>query len=163
MGVGKTTVGALLAESLGVEFVDTDAVIESSRGEKVSEIFARHGEPVFRGLEQKVVQDLVSDPDPRVIGLGGGAILDPIIRELVLKSGFVVWLRANPETILERVLGEPGRRPLLEGAQSRDEMLGRIRSLLSARQQAYGEAQLRVLTDGKTPRDVASEVISLLS
>jgi shikimate kinase len=161
MGVGKTTVGKLLAKERGVPFVDTDHWIEKRAGKTVAEIFAAEGEARFRELEREALAELARDKTARVIGLGGGAILDPANQKILLEHGTLVWLRANPETILERVEREPGQRPLLEGL-SRDEKLGRIIKMLQARQQAYGVATLRVLTDGKNPSDVVAEVIGLL-
>jgi shikimate kinase len=99
--------------------------------------------------------------DARVIGLGGGAILDPANQKVILDSGTLVWLRAEPATILQRCLAEPGVRPLLEGG-SEGEKLARIIKMLQARQESYGIAQIRVLTDGKPPSAVAAEVIGLL-
>jgi shikimate kinase len=162
MGAGKTTVGKLLAEARGVLFVDTDLEIEKRSGKKVAEIFAKQGEAAFRKLERDVVAALAAEGTGRVIGLGGGAIVDPDNQRVILGAGRLVWLRANPETILERCLLEPGQRPLLEGGE-REEKLKRIIHLLQERQQHYGVAELRVLTDGKSPGDVVAEVIELLT
>jgi shikimate kinase len=161
MGVGKTTVGKLLARQKGIPFVDTDAVIEKKAGKSVAEIFASDGEPRFRELEREAIASLATDGVARVVGLGGGAILDPVNQKIILSSGTLIWLRANPETILERVAREPGQRPLLEGL-SEEEKLARIMKMLQSRQPAYGLAPVRVLTDGKNPEQVASEVIGLL-
>src|SRR3954469_10965926 len=99
MGVGKTTVGKLLAKERGVAFIDTDHWIEKHAGKTVAEIFAKDGEERFRELEREALAELARDSSSRVIGLGGGAILDPANQKILLETGTVVWLRANPETI----------------------------------------------------------------
>src|SRR4051794_39230438 len=101
MGVGKTTVGKLLAQRRGVPFVDTDHWVEKRAGKTVAEIFAEDGEPRFRELECEAIAELARDQTARVIGLGGGAILDLVNQKQLLESGIIIWLRANPETILE--------------------------------------------------------------
>jgi shikimate kinase len=158
MGAGKTTVGRLIADRLGVGFVDVDQLVESGAGSTVAEIFAARGEAVFRELERQTIARLAADGESRVIGLGGGAILDSANQREILASGTLVWLEARPETILERVQAEPGRRPLLEKARTDEEKLEKIRSLLASRVASYALARVRVATDGKTPEQVADEV-----
>jgi shikimate kinase len=162
MASGKTTVGHLLASRLGYPFVDTDRIIEAEQKQTVAEIFAAHGETHFRRLERETVARIAGHAEATVIGLGGGALLDPVSRKALLAAGTVVWLEAKPETILERAGGEPGQRPLLEGLPTREARLEKIRSLLESRTSAYGESHLRVTTDGKAPGAVVDEVLELL-
>jgi shikimate kinase len=99
-GAGKTTVGRLLATSLGVPFLDSDHVIEARAGRSIPEIFAADGEPVFRALQHEVIADLLRGPDV-VLALGGGAAQDEETGRL-LASVPVVFLRVSQADALER-------------------------------------------------------------
>src|SRR4051794_20040028 len=97
-GTGKTTVGRLLAASLGWEFADADDLIESAAGKSIAEIFAAEGDPGFRDREAAALRELCRR-DRLVVATGGGAILRPANRELLRGAGFVAWLTAEPETV----------------------------------------------------------------
>ena len=162
MGVGKSTVGRLVAGLAGIPFEDSDHWVERKSGLRVAEIFARMGEPEFRRLEREAIAELASR-EACVIGLGGGAILDPENQKRILSAGRLVWLEASPETLLERAQREPGARPLLgDPSASRAEKLARVRSLLDARKSAYGLAEIRIATEGKAARQVAEEIMNWL-
>lgn len=106
MGAGKTTVGRLLARRLGWRYVDSDEEVESLTGRTVKELFESGGEEAFRPLESKALAAAVAGDGPAVVSVAGGAVLDPANRALVKRSGTVVWLRANPETLLRRVAAD---------------------------------------------------------
>lgn len=114
MGAGKTTVGRRLATVLGVPGLDSDAVLEARTGRSVAELFAVHGEDGFRRLETDLVAELLGGPRA-VLSLGGGAVTTASVRD-ALADHQVVWLRARPDTLIER-LGpdEVATRPLLAG------------------------------------------------
>lgn len=160
MGAGKTVVGRRLAVALGRPFVDTDAMIEAEAGMPVSDIFAREGEDGFRARERRAVAAACAMP-PAVIAVGGGALIDPENRRRLLEAGPVVYLRATPEELLQRV-GEAAERPLLAGATSPEERLARIRELLARRESAYACATHVVDTSGCTPEAVVDRVRRLL-
>jgi len=162
MGTGKTEVGRRLARTLGRPFMDTDALIESAAGRSVSAIFAAEGEAGFRARERQAVAEACRVA-AAVIAVGGGALLDPENRRLLLAAGPVVCLRAAPREILER-LGEARDRPLLnrDGTASTAERLARIESLLSARAAVYALASHAVDTDGRTPDQVADAIRAIL-
>lgn len=153
MGSGKTAVGRKLAARLGVEWMDTDLLVEREAGMTIPEFFARHGEGEFRKLERDGLAKLAATLESGVVSCGGGIVLDKANRD-TLKSGFyTVWLSVRPETVIARV--EKGSRPLLECADP----LGRARALLAHREQFYVEASsFFIETDGLTPDQVA-EVI----
>ena len=161
-GTGKTLVGREVARLLGWEFVDTDSEIESKAGKPIRAIFEEEGELAFREMEKRAVRDACR-ADGRVVSTGGGAIVDPDSRELMLSRGIVVWLEAVPETIYGRLTSDSrdsvDARPMLSGPDP----LGRIRELKGRRRAYYSEAHHTVHTDGLTVEQVALEVVGVLS
>ncbi len=155
MGVGKSTVGKLLAPRLGYRFVDSDAEAENEAGMRIADIFAKRGESAFRDLERQVIARL-SSGDSQVIALGGGAVLDHRNVEVLRRGGKMVLLTASPEEIGLRTRGDSNR-PLLAG----NDKLTRIRTLLGERREHYlAAADMVVDTNGVSPIRVA-EVIEV--
>ena len=155
MGVGKTTVGRLLAPSLGYRFVDSDMVAERVMRMKISTAFHRLGEEEFRTVERRVIRNLVRE-DGLVIALGGGAVLDPRNVETMRREGKMVLLTASPEEICRRTLRD-FTRPLLMG----EDRVGRIRNLLEERLEKYlASADVIVDTNGVSPLSVAKMIKS---
>ncbi len=153
MGTGKTTVGRLVAEQLKFELLDTDALIEQRSGKKIAEIFAQNGEPAFRQLEAQLVQELASR-DKSVISTGGGLPTNPDNLASLKPHSLVVCLWASPEGIYERVR-EQTHRPLLNDPNP----LGKIRTLLAAREKFYKQADVLLNSDLRSAREVAQQVI----
>ncbi len=156
MGAGKTTVARLLAAAWGVPARDTDEDVVAAEGRSISDIFVDSGEEHFRALEAKAVADALAGHDG-VLALGGGAVLDPATRDL-LAGHPVVFLRVGLADAVKRV-GLGSARPLLLG-----NVRGRIKALLDERTPIYESvATLVVDTDGKSPEDVAREVVEGLT
>ena len=156
MGAGKTTVAGLLAERLGTSVRDTDHDVEATAGRPISEIFVDEGEAAFRALERAAVAEAVATHDG-VLALGGGAVLDPGTRE-VLAGHDVVYLRVGLADAVKRV-GLGTSRPLLLG-----NVRSRIKTLLDERAPVYESvATLVVDTDGRSPQDVAEEIVTALA
>lgn len=155
MGAGKTTVAALLAEAWGVAARDTDQDVEAAEGRSVSDIFVDSGEAHFRRLEAAAVATALAEHDG-VLALGGGAVLDPATREL-LAGHPVVFLRVGLADAVKRV-GLGTSRPLLVGG-----VRSRVKALLDERAPVYESvATLVVDTDGRTPQQVADEILESL-
>ncbi|WP_431991687.1 shikimate kinase [Streptomyces albogriseolus] len=155
MGVGKSTVGQLLAERLGVSHRDTDDDIVAAEGRAVSDIFVEDGEPAFRALEKEAVRQALASHDG-VLALGGGAILDPDTRAL-LAGERVVYLSMDVEEAVRRT-GLGAARPLL-AVNPRKQW----RELMEARRHLYEEAATAVVpTDGRTPEEVTEAVLDAL-
>ena len=152
MGTGKTTVGRVLAERLGFDLVDTDAMIESRAG-PIQVIFERDGEGAFRELERQVARELAGRAG-LVIATGGRMMLDPECAACLEPAAYVVCLNATVETILERV-GDTVPRPLLDVGDAPT----RVRELLAERAEGYGRF-IAVDTDGCSPDEVADAVMA---
>lgn len=153
MGAGKTTIGSLLADRLGWEFVDLDAAIEAREKRSVRAIFASSGEAYFRELEAACLRQLSGGPE-RVISLGGGAYVDPSNRELVDSTGISVYLEAPLEMLLSRI-DDDGSRPL---ARDRPELT----RLFADRTPSYNMAQVVIGTGNREPAEVVGELLRAL-
>jgi len=158
MGTGKTTVGALLAERLGREFVDMDSQIEAHFGKSIPEVFADEGEATFRVAEAQLCQQL-SERQNLVISTGGGALVNPHNRHALAESGVLICLTATVDEIARRV-AEMQDRPLLDVSAA--ERRQRIRDLLHERRQAYATIPQQVDTTGRTPADIVEAVLDTL-
>ena len=155
-GSGKSTIAALLSERLGVPHRDTDTDIEAGAGKPISEIFVDEGEPHFRKLERAAIVAAL-EADGEVLSLGGGAILDADTRA-DLAGHTVVFLDVCLGEASKRV-GLGVARPLLLG-----NVRTQLRNLMEARRPLYDEvAKQTVLTDGKTPEQIADEILGQLS
>jgi shikimate kinase len=156
MGAGKTTVGALLAEILGLPFEDTDHLIERGEGRTISEIFRVEGEPYFRLRESQVIRS-TQNSVPKVIALGGGAILLEENRDFLNKNGHVVYLRTERETLATRLSQNQNQRPLLN--------FNSLETLFEIRQPLYEtgvKSAFTLDTDRKIPSEVAQEISTFL-
>jgi len=112
MGTGKTVVGKLLAEKLGKEFIELDAIIEKKAGRSIPEIFRKDGEIGFRELEIAVTKDVAKEKNA-VIACGGGIVLNTINIDRLRKECIIICLAASPQVIIKRTSGDTGERPLL--------------------------------------------------
>lgn len=159
MGSGKSTVSELLSEELMLELIDTDEVIEDTEGRSINEIFETEGEASFREMETDLLEAIDSDHWREfVISLGGGMPVKEENRELLRKIGKVVYLRAKPETIFERVKDDD-KRPLLKT----EDPLAKIEELLEKRAAFYEDvADMIIDTDGKSPLEITKEIIDKL-
>ena len=159
MGAGKSTIGKLLADRLGWDFVDTDAVIEAHTGLTVARIFAERGEEAFRALEAEAVR-CQAEADEVVVALGGGAIEFEATREALSRQedAFVVFLDAPLEVMVARCLSQPGaaERPVLCDR-------ARLTARLATRLPHYRQAHLTVATADLTPEGVANVILNALA
>ncbi len=145
MGTGKTTIGKRVAKSLGFRFVDTDALIVKKAGKSIPTIFKESGEDAFRALETGVLKDCRDQTD-QVISTGGGIVTRPENLEILKSAGYVIWLKASPDVIFERVSRNKNR-PLLQTPDPKKT----ITDLLSHRKDLYSNAQhLSINTDELT-------------
>ncbi len=154
-GAGKTTVGKLLAKQLGLDFFDSDQVIEARAGKSVSDIFTQDGEPAFRQIEHDVIVELLETSNA-VLALGGGSLGNDDTRVKV-KQANTVWLVAGLSQAVDRV-GMNRNRPLLLG-----NVRGQLADLMAAREPLYKEvASIGVDTSKLIPSEVVSEIVAEL-
>lgn len=156
MGAGKSRVGLELARLMKLPFLDVDREIERAAGMKIPDIFERLGEPEFRKGERKVMLRLL-DEDRRVLAAGGGAFIQPDIREAVKAKAISVWLKANLETLVERT-GRSDNRPLLRNTDRTQ----KLRELMETRYPVYAEATITVTTDDQSPIEMARRILEEL-
>ncbi len=153
-GSGKSTVGPLLAEALGVPFRDVDADIVAEQGREIADIFAEDGEPVFRKLEAEAVAKALEEHEG-VLSLGGGAPITPTTREL-LRNHTVVFLNVGMAAGIQRT-GLSTARPLLAGVNPR----ATYKKLLDDRLPVYREvAGVEVGTDERTPAEIVRLIVA---
>jgi shikimate kinase len=157
MGTGKSTIGRIVAEQLGYQFIDTDIKIEAEQGKTISEIFETDGEAYFRDLEAKLALEL-SAKNLQVISTGGGFVLNPRNIMAFKPEGAIVALTAPARVIYERVNGD-AQRPLLATADP----LARISKLLLERAPLYQNADLIIETMDKKPEELAMEIVGELT
>src|SRR5438093_1037739 len=153
MGVGKSSVGQMLAQNLHFTFLDTDHAIEVRAGKSITDIFAQDGEPAFREWEQRIVSEL-AERKHTVISTGGGLPTNEANLNSLKTHALLVCLWASPEKIWERVRSQ-SHRPLLNGPDP----LGKIRTLLAAREPFYKQADVLVNTEMRSVREVTQQVI----
>jgi shikimate kinase len=157
MGAGKTTIGRRLAHFLAIPFVDADAEIETAAGQTIPEIFADHGEALFRDGERRVIARLLQS-GPQVLATGGGAYMNEETRKNIRNSAIAVWLRADLGLLLERVRRRADR-PLLNTPDPEAVM----RQLMEVRYPVYGQADITVDSRNASHRAVVCDVLAALA
>jgi shikimate kinase len=153
MGTGKTEVGRELARLLDMKLIDVDTEIEKSQKMAINEIFKQFGEPWFREIETEMIKK-VAENENIIISAGGGAVLKQENMDTLKKNGIIVCLTATPETILKRTSNNRGRPLLLV-----ENPLERIKELLNFRKPFYEKADVMIDTEGKTPLQIAEEIM----
>ena len=156
MGAGKTSIGRKLANRLDIEFVDADAEIVKVAGCSIADLFEIDGEPKFRDLEEKVINRLLRK-GPIVLATGGGAFMNPRIRDAIKIHGLSIWLKASLNVLVERTSGRTDRPLLKEGDPQ--EILG---DLIDKRYPFYSEADLTIETDTENINQTLDSIVTAL-
>ena len=151
MGAGKSSIGRRLAARLAIPFVDTDTEIENAAGMSIPEIFAKHGEPYFRGGEARVIARLL-DSGPSVLATGGGAVMDPHTRELIGEKGISVWLNADLDVLMKRTKRRNDR-PLVD----------RLKELMPLREPFYAQSNIVVHSCDEPHETIVDEIVGALA
>ena len=157
-GAGKTTLGQLAAQALAVPFVELDREIERASGMELSEIFAVHGQAMFRSLERQCLETIVARFERVVIATGGSLVTEPATYDLLLSTCFVVWLSAAPDEHMGRVLAQGDLRPMADGPQAMDD----LKAILESRTPLYAKANATVNTAGKSEAQAFAALLAAM-
>lgn len=155
MGSGKTTVGQLVADELGWPLIDSDLVVQERTGMSVAELWERGGEPAYRPHEREAVTQALAGAGPDVVAVAAGAIEDGVAVASIQQPGVLrVWLRAQPETVAQRVTLSD-HRPLIH-----EDPFGVLAAQASERAEAYGAvADLVLDVEGRAPGELADRIV----
>lgn len=154
MGSGKSAIGRLVAQDLTLPYHDADEEIVAAAGMSIPDIFEQFGEDYFRKGENRVVSRLLAE-GPTVLSLGGGAFINDETRALINQKGISVWLKADLDLLMSRVMRRPNSRPLLKNADPR----GKMKELLEARTPIYGLADIHVESSRNSKTETSNAVI----
>src|ERR1051326_1265273 len=153
-GAGKSTLGAKLAATLNVPFVELDREVEKEAGAPLAEVFAMYGQDAFRRFERRALERVLAEQPRAVIAAGGSLVTDPGTYELLLERCRCIWLKASAQEHMSRVLAQGDVRPF----KGRSAALDEIRKLLADRERLYGRASAAVDTSGKAVRQCLAEL-----
>jgi shikimate kinase len=160
-GSGKSTVGRRLSAHLNMRFVDIDDLIEERQGVPISDIVKSHGWGHFRKLERSAIEEISKD-DRLIIAPGGGAVLDTDNVKAFKKNGFIIWLKADKQTLLKRLNQDPGtntRRPTLTGKGTSEE----LKEVMSLRDPIYERvSEIQIDTSMIDVKTVVENILTVL-
>lgn len=156
MGAGKSAIGRLTAQALGIPFVDSDHEIERVSRMTISDLFARYGEDEFRALEARVLKRLLRT-GPRVVSTGGGAYINERSRRQIKRGGVTIWLNAELDVLWERV-NKRDTRPLLKTENPKQT----LENLMRARYPIYAEADLTVMSRDVNKETMVEDVLTAI-
>jgi len=155
MAVGKSTIGRLLSEKVGIKFYDIDKIIENDQSTSINEIFKKHGEEFFRKIElEKSIKYL--EEKEAIIALGGGAFLNETIRKNIKINSFSVWLDLKPKFIFQRIKNIR-KRPLLNNSNSEKD----VEEIYAKRKSIYSLADFKIDCNFKTQDKLLEEVLKV--
>lgn len=165
MGSGKSTIGPILANTIGYDFVDLDQSIERTEGRPISRVFAEDGEPYFRGLERNLL-GAIAARSRIVVSLGGGTLVDSESFRLISGSGILVYIRLDPDLLFKRLQSKNDRPLLLDESGHRlsgEDLRRRIGQLAASRENLYAQADLIIDADERRVGLTVDRVVRALA
>lgn len=157
MGAGKSAIGKLVATQLDLPYIDTDHEIENAAQMTIADIFSAYGEPEFRALETRVIERVLAE-GPAIVSTGGGAFINPVNRDLIAGSGLSLWLKADLDTLWDRVKRRHTR-PLLKTEDPKKT----LKDLMDKRYPIYAQAELTVQSRNVRKEAVMRDVLKTLA
>ncbi len=157
-GAGKTTLGQNLAEKFGLQFIEMAKEIETEAGVSLNEIFDLYGQSAYRRFERRALERVAADPAPKVIATGGSLPSEPATYAHLLAHCFTIWLKAQPEEHMGRVVAQGDLRPM----SGQSEAMADLKRILAQREALYARADLAFDTAGKTAEQASTELIAAL-
>ena len=157
MGSGKSAIGKMLSERIGVSTSDTDKIIENEVGKKIDQIFNDHGEEYFRKVEEKVIARILNDT-AHVISTGGGSILSPKTRSLIKSKSYSIWVQCDVHIILKRITNDETR-PLLKNGNVLDTLIEKNRKRIKF----YSQADIHIMNENPKLEITVDAIVKNLS
>ena len=164
MGSGKSTIGPILANTIGWDSADLDKLIETKTGKKVREIFEQNGETYFRKIETEMLTEL-SAGEKIVISLGGGTIADENNLRIMKKSGTIIYLKASTNSFYKRLKykrDRPNLNPYNSDESNKEKFVNRINDLMEQRKKYYEQADITIDTDNSSVGQTVDRIVKLL-
>jgi XRE family transcriptional regulator, aerobic/anaerobic benzoate catabolism transcriptional regulator len=157
-GGGKSTLGRLIADALGCPFIELDREVERESGMGLSELFEMFGQATFRRMERAALEAVLEKHPRFVLATGGGLVTEPATFELLLASCFTVWVKAQPQEHMQRVMEQGDLRPMSGHARAMDDLV----AILASREPLYAKADATIETTDLTPDQARHRLLTLL-